>query len=153
MSIESLIVQFEKHKNILQTAAAFLAAAFVGMWIFQPAPEAPKQIKLTSMIPKGFVLVPLTLKNSNQLAPLIEDRAVIDIYRGDQIQIRYLRILKVNKGEQSHWAALIPENFKTNLREPLSRSEMSGVIRPDESPPTEFLTLKKARSLLLLLNN
>lgn len=77
----------------------YLSLAFVSMGIlslviqFWPSPAPPLRPppdSVDTLIPQGYILVPLELENIEQLGSLIGNSAVVDLYTGGEVKSRKL---------------------------------------------------------------
>lgn len=82
-------------------------------------PRTPDVIYADTLIPKGYVLVPIELANLNAVAGLINQYGVIDLYGGDspensvQIATR-IKILRAPLNP-NHYAVLVPEDLSKQI--------------------------------------
>jgi hypothetical protein len=95
---------------------------FIGVFIlFKASPDDIKnkngeKIYADTLIPKGFVLVPVELANADTVTALIDQYGVIDLYagspnaRGSQKIAARVKLLRAPLNPQQY-AVLVPENL------------------------------------------
>lgn len=49
----------------------------------EPSKEAPTPVQIDTIIPKGYVLVPIELENKDAISSVIQDYGLIDLYLGN----------------------------------------------------------------------
>jgi hypothetical protein len=142
-------------KDLYVAAGCLILASLIGLWLFQKDPEpTQRQASLGQMIPKGFALLPLNLSNLESLTSLIEARGVLDLFNNkNELIVENVRILKTYKNDHAQFGALIPTAQVKYVKKLFSRPELSGVIRPDDSPPTAIHKQAQERNLLDVLND
>lgn len=114
MNIKNFI---EKNKWLLVAFFGFgLLAILTSSRNSAPQPqEVPRVESVDTMIPKGFILVPLELENIEQIGSLIGNSGVVDLYTGGaQTKSRKLvasrvKVIQAPLNPQVY-AALIPES-------------------------------------------
>lgn len=107
----------EKNKWLL---IAFFGFGILAMVVSgrSPAPqtsEVPRVDSVDTMIPKGFILVPLELENIEQIGSLIGNSGVVDLYTGGfetkqrRLVASRVKVIQAPFNPQVY-AALIPES-------------------------------------------
>ena len=114
MNIKKFI---EKNKWLLVAFFGFgLLAILTSSRNSAPQPqEAPRVESVDTMIPKGFILVPLDLENIEQIGSLIGNSGVVDLYTGGaeskkrRLVASRVKVIQAPFNPQVY-AALIPES-------------------------------------------
>ncbi|MBK9292929.1 MAG: hypothetical protein IPM57_00530 [Oligoflexia bacterium] len=141
----------EKHKIIVITVLSFLVLLM--MWVFKkdgPAMQAKQEeVEFGAVIPKGYLLVPVDLKNSKSLSVMVVKHAVIDLFLNNQILARNLKIIKLNPQEQeANFAALVPDKIATRTQSILASKNLTGALKSHLNTKLEFFIPKVKSSLV-----
>lgn len=111
---------FKKYRKAI-APVGFLMAGLLTAWVSSPTPQAvsPQQeaapADLSTLIPKGYILVPIDLRNSDQLDGLLGSHGFVDLYATDgqgnhpRLVGRKMRLVR---------APLNPKVFAVLVKEP-----------------------------------
>lgn len=84
----------------------------------ESAPEKIKTFYADTLIPKGFVLIPIELANVEAVAGLIDQFGVVDLYSGPEnnsvLVASRIKILRAPLN-QNKYAVMVPESFSQEL--------------------------------------
>jgi len=114
MKKEFLIFKaFQKDWRML-SLASLLSFGFVGfIHACDKTPEPTSSDGIDTMIPAGFVIIPIDVQNYESLDSLLGKFGVGDLFKGDgkngRLVARNVRILRAPKNP-SHFAVLTPES-------------------------------------------
>jgi hypothetical protein len=132
-------------------AGAIILTVSMSMWINQRTPQNDGgPVELGTVIPKGFLMIPLELANRNSLAGLITHNAVIDVFQpGQTVALaENLRVLKLQQEEGVLFGALVPAEMAGPLQEVFGRPKLKGAMRTMDAGPTKFHIPKSNHSLV-----
>ncbi len=99
---------------------------FIGAFILlsnnpnEPLKTPHAKVYADTLIPKGFVLVPIELSNAETISALIDQFGVIDLYagspteRGSRKVASRIKILRAPLNPQQY-AVLVPEHLSNNI--------------------------------------
>lgn len=119
MKKEFLIFKaFQKDWRML-SLASLLSFGFVGLiHMCDRAPEAVANDNVDTLIPAGFVIIPIEVQNYESLDSLLGKYGVGDLFKGDgkngRLVARNIRILRAPKNP-SHFAVLAPETEASSI--------------------------------------
>lgn len=145
-------IKFSKDK--LYILAAVFVTVVISVWILEkPSMEksAPDNAleEFATVIPKGFLVVPLILENGVALSPLIQKFATLDVFSraSKRLIAKNLKVLKLSApGDEASYGALVPEKQSEPLQELLSQSALRGALKNEKEAPVEFYQHKKAKN-------
>lgn len=84
----------------------------------ESGPEKNKTFYADTLIPKGFVLIPIELANADAVAGLIDQYGVVDLYSGPEnnsvLVASRIKILRAPLN-QNKYAVMVPESFSQEL--------------------------------------
>lgn len=84
----------------------------------EPAPEKNKTFHADTLIPKGFVLIPIELANAEAVAGLIDQFGVVDLYSGpDNNSVLVASKIKILRAplNQHKYAVMVSESFSKEM--------------------------------------
>ena len=118
--------------------------------------EQPK-LSLDTLIPKGFVLIPIEIINGPDIIQLIGSHGVVDLYAySDQSQVpeeqaaSAVKVLPPDR-EEGRWTALVPENQISHL---FSYSDpFYAVIQNPKKNKAKIYKKKEKKSLIVIEGN
>lgn len=119
MKKEFLIFKaFQKDWRMLSLASV-LSFGFVGLiHMCDRAPEPVANDNVDTLIPAGFVIIPIDVQNYESLDSLLGKYGVGDLFKGDgkngRLVARNIRILRAPKNP-SHFAVLAPEGEAASI--------------------------------------
>lgn len=128
---------------IALTVMALIIAAV--QFLPSPAPTGESSPESAdTLIPEGYVLVPIELQNSDSLSSLIGDYAVVDLFRGPNSQRvgRRLKLLRAPLNPQQ-FAVLVPEAQVSGLLQ-TPGPFWAAIQNPNQKQKTEIQSKKKA---------
>lgn len=130
---------FKKMKPNQQNKALFFAFfIFISVYVFflfspkNTDNSHPEKIYADTLIPKGFVLIPVELANIEAISALIDQFGVIDLYagspseKGTQKIISRVKVLRAPLNPQQY-AVLVPESFSSLVMK--ARGPFWGVVQ------------------------
>ena len=114
----SLLKGFHKDWRMLALAGA-LSFGFVGViGVFDKPTEIEAEVNVDTLIPAGFILIPIEVQNYESLDSLLGKFGVVDLFKGDgkdgKLVARNIRILRAPQNP-SHFAVLAPESQATSI--------------------------------------
>lgn len=141
----------KKHKTAL-LVGLFIALGLLSAWTSAPvtlpvsSPEPPPE-DVSTFIPRGHLLIPIELKNADQLDGLLGSHGFVDLFEDpvtpgarSKLVGRRLRLLR---------APLNPKAFAVLVRDDEAekflsyRGRLIASVRPPESGPSELSPTKK----------
>ncbi|PWU16303.1 MAG: hypothetical protein C5B49_10660 [Bdellovibrio sp.] len=118
---------------------------------FQSSPPTAEAFEPDTMIPLGFVLVPIELENQQSLESMIGSHAVVNLYKGYQIGGqkgvligRHLRLLRAPLNPQQ-FAVLVPESEVPSFVAP--GAKFYAVVQNRSSQDTTEVMQSKKKSV------
>jgi hypothetical protein len=144
---EKLLPLINDKKNRLLLLAFFAVGILLIFHQFSNSTDSDRQshdvFTADTIIPKGFVLVPVEIQNIDSLKDLIGNFAIVDLFTTTQVQQkggikvgRRIRLIRAPLNPQSY-AVLIPESEAHQLLE--SQGPFTAVIQnPANQQPTEI---------------
>lgn len=149
---EKILPFLKDRKNkglIIGLLALGLIALFLRLQAGADKPLAAEDpMSADTVIPHGFVLVPVEIQNIDSLSSLIGSFAIVDLFTTTQVQQKggtrvgkRIRLIRAPLNPQT-FAALIPENEAHELLQ--AQGPFTAVIQnPDNSNPAEIIKKKK----------
>ena len=106
-----LFKQLNKDWQILLLAGA-VSFSFVGVINWSSKSESTPRESVDTLIPAGYILVPIEVQNYESLDSLLGQYGIVDLFKGDgkdgKLVARNIRILRAPLNP-SHFAVLAPE--------------------------------------------
>lgn len=109
---------------------------------------------LDSMVPKGFVLIPIEINNGKDIMSIMGQYGVIDLYAYSKYtglpEKQAASVLKVfpPKEEEGHFVALVPEKEAVNLFE--YSDSFYAVVQNPKKNGSKIYKKKKNKSLVVI---
>lgn len=115
-----LTLPWERKLLCTALAVALIPVAVVGLWPSPQSeaksPSARGSAGVDTYIPKGFVLIPIEVKNHEALDSLVGRFALVDLFQGSEDEnaplkpvARNVRLLRAPQNP-SHFAILVPDS-------------------------------------------
>lgn len=119
--------------------------------------EPAKPVSLDSLVPKGFVLMPIEINNRKDIMGIIGDFGVLDLYSYSEktnlpeTQVASaLKVLPPNS-EEGHFSALVPEKEASYLLE--YPDSFYAVVQNPEKRGSKIYKKKEKKSLIVIEEN
>ena len=156
LRIDYLNLKWER--KILLSAGALSLIPLLAMWLW-PEPSTLKDgrgpsAEVDTYIPKGFVLVPIEVRNYEALDSVLGKFALVDLYQGGTTELprqrlvgRNVRLLRAPQNP-THFAVLVQEGAAASLLS--GGAEFTVIIKRPGGGGTEFVTetVKNSRKIV-----
>jgi hypothetical protein len=147
---EKAFQYFAENKNKILMFSSLILTVLSFLWIFQKEPHTPEKEtdELGTVIPVGYLIVPVELQNAKSLSMMVERQGVIDLFLRGQILARNLKIIKLSKDENTVFGALVPDKLASQLQFIFASKNLNGALRKHLNQTAEFYLPKHQSSLI-----
>ena len=149
-----LIKKYWMHSVILIFLVVFSIADKI---LTNSSKEVPKATSLDSLVPKGFVLMPIELRNGQDIIDIIGSYAVVDLYAYSDktglpeiLAASALKVLSPST-EEGSFIALVPEKSALHLFD--YTESFYAVIQNPEKTGAKIYKKEKSKSLIVIEEN
>jgi hypothetical protein len=143
----------------LVIVAAVLVAVLLCLWTLKPDPKANHKNSDDAVvglsIPEGFTVLPLQVSNGESLKSLIDETAVVDLYKKNERMafLKNLKVFRLHGSELQVFGALVPDEIVGELAQLFETPTLVAVIKPPTEKTTQLRSVKAlARSLLQIVD-
>lgn len=151
---EYLIKKYWTHCIILIFLFAF---SIISKFLPLLSKETPKTASLDSLVPKGFVLMPIEIRNSQDIQSIIGSYGVVDLYAysahtglPEVLAASALKVLPPST-EEGSFTALVPEKSARHLFD--YTESFYAVIQNPQKTGSKIYKKEKNKSLIVIEEN
>ena len=155
--LEHLLKKYFWSLLILAVLFFSSASSYLKPLFFKKQPIETEKLSLDQLVPKGFVLMPIEIRNAEDIRSLIGAYGVVDLYAyskktglPDRKVADYIKVIPVNT-ESAGLTALIPEKSALNLFE--YSESFYAVIQNPKNTRSKVYKKKRKKSLIVVEEN
>lgn len=138
--------------RIIVSVALLSLVPITGQILMQNSNAAPSErpsVAVDTLIPKGFVLVPIEVQNYEALDSILGRLGVVDLFQGggesavsQRLVARNVRILRAPQNP-SHFAILVREEEVSRILQ--QGGQFTVIVKRQQSDGTEFVNTEKPK--------